>query len=50
MEHFHDGALHKQIDGVGMGSRLDPTLANAILGCHKKNGLDDYSLEYKIPN
>ena len=35
--HFiFDGTLYKQIDGVGMGSPLGPTLANAFLVYHKK--------------
>ena len=36
--HFiFEGTLYKQIDGVAVGSPLDPTLANAILVYHKKN-------------
>ena len=36
--HFiFDGTLYKQIDGVAMGSHLDPALANNFLVHHVKN-------------
>ena len=31
-----DGTLYKQIDGVGMGSLLGPTLPNVFLAYHEK--------------
>ena len=46
--HFiFDGTLYKQIDGVAMGSPLDPTLANAFLVYHNKNWLERCPLEYR---
>ena len=35
-----DRTLFKQIDGVAMSSHLGPTLANAFLVYHQKNGLN----------
>ena len=34
-----NGLLHKQIDGVAMGSPLGPSLANALPSYHEKNWL-----------
>ena len=42
-----DGTFYKQIDGVGMGSPLGPTLANAFLVYHEKNWLEHCPLEYR---
>ena len=33
-----NGLLHKQFDGVAMGSPLRPSLANAFLSYHEKTG------------
>ena len=46
--HFiFDRTLFKQIDGVAMGSPLDPTIGNAFLVYHEKNWLEHCPLEYK---
>ena len=46
--HFiFDGTLHKQIDGVAMGSPQSDTLANAFLVCHEKNWLENCPVEYR---
>ena len=42
-----DGVLYKQIDGVGMGSPLGPTLANVFLCYHEKSWLEDCPAEFK---
>ena len=40
--------LHKQIDGVAIGSPLGPSTANALLACHKQDfDFDKYSLKYR---
>ena len=33
-----DNSLHRQIDGVAMGSALGPTLANTFLFHYKRSG------------
>ena len=44
--HFvFDRTLDKQIDGVAMGFRLAPTLANAFLVYDEKNGLEHCPVE-----
>ena len=46
--HFiFDGTLYKQIDGVAMGSPLDPTLTNAFLVYHEKNWSEHCPVEYR---
>ena len=35
-----DNELYRQIDGVAMGSHLDPTLTNAFLCHYEKNWLN----------
>ena len=35
---YINGLLHKQIDGVAMGSPLGPSLANALLSYYEKTG------------
>ena len=42
-----DGTLHKQMDGVAMGSLLGPTSTDAFLVYHKKNWLEHCLLEYR---
>ena len=42
-----DGTLYKQIDGVTMGSPLDPTFAIAFLVYHEKNWLEHCPVEYR---
>ena len=39
--------LYKQVDGVGMGLPLGPTLANAFLCYHEKNWLDHCPVEFR---
>ena len=36
-----NGNLYSQVDGIGMGNPLGPTLANAYLYHHEKNWLKD---------
>ena len=36
-----NGNLYSQVDGIGMGNPLGPTLANAFLCHHEKNWLND---------
>ena len=36
-----NGNLYSQVDGIGMGNPLGPTLANAFLCHHEKNGIQD---------
>ena len=44
--HFiSDRTLDKQIDGEAMGFRVAPTLANAFLVYHEKNGLEHCPVE-----
>ena len=38
---------YSQIDGVGMGSPLDPTLANIFLWYHKTTWLKNYPKSFK---
>ena len=46
--HFiFDGTLYKQMDGVGIGSPLGPTLAIAFLVYHEKNWLEHCPVEYR---
>ena len=42
-----DYVLHKQIDGVAMGSPLGPTLANAFLCHYEKERLDNCPIHFK---
>ena len=42
-----DGRLHKEIDGVPMGSPLGPTLANAFLVYNDKNWPERCPLKYR---
>ena len=42
-----DKTFYKQLDGVGMGSPLGPTLANAFLCYHEKRWLDKCPEEFK---
>ena len=41
------GLLYKQVDGVGMGSPLGPSLANAFLSCYEKNWLNNCPQGFK---
>ena len=46
--HFiSDRTLNKEINGVAMGSRLAPTLANAFLVYQEKNCLEHCPVEYR---
>ena len=38
-----DGNFYDQIDGVAMGSPLDPVLANLFVGFHEKQWLSDFT-------
>ena len=38
-----DGNFYDQIDGVAMGSPLDPVLANLFMGFHEKQCLSDFT-------
>ena len=40
--------LHKQIDGVAMGSPLGPSLANILLCALERKFLDNYPCEFKL--
>ena len=42
-----DNKLHKQIDGVAMGSPLGPTLANAFLCYNEKICLNERQPQFK---
>ena len=42
-----DNKLYKQIDGVAMGSPLDPTLANAFLCRYEKIWLNECPSQFK---
>ena len=42
-----DYLLYKQVDGVAMGSPLDPTLANAFLCHYEKEWLNNCSIHFK---
>ena len=42
-----DNKLYKQIDGVAMGSPLDPTLANAVLCHYEKIWLNECPSQFK---
>ena len=42
-----DQEFHKQHDGVAMGSRLGPTLANVFLCYHEKIWLQNCPSEFK---
>ena len=42
-----DNGLYRQIDGVGIGSSLGPTLANAFLCHYEKEWLDSSPIEFK---
>ena len=46
--HVFWGTLHKQIDGVAMGSPLDPVLANAFLVYQEKYWLERCPLKYRL--
>ena len=39
--------LYYQIEGLAMGSSLEPSLANAFLVNHEQSWLDSCRLEYK---
>ena len=41
------GEFYKQIDGVAMGSRLGPTLANIFLCFHEQIWFDNCPAEFK---
>ena len=43
-----DYLLYKQVDGVAIGSPLDPTLANASLCCYEKEWLDNCPIHFKL--
>ena len=43
-----EGKIYKQIDGVAMGSRLGPTLANAFLCFHEQIWLNGCPDEFKL--
>ena len=42
-----NGQYYQQIDGVAMGSRLGPTLANMFLGYHEVNWFSNCPTEFK---
>ena len=42
-----DGIIYQQIDGVAMGSPLDPSLANAFLAHYEQIWLNDCPDEFK---
>ena len=45
---IHNGSLYKETDGVAMGSRLSPFLANAFLSYHDKNWLNSCPQGFKM--
>ena len=43
-----DNSLYRQIDGIAIGSPLDPTLANAFLCHYEKEWLDSCPIDFKL--
>ena len=43
-----DNSLYRQIDGIAIGSPLDPTLPNAFLCHYEKEWLDSCPIDFKL--